>query len=563
MDIFPQELEKIAKTLINEGFQCYLVGGSLRDLLLKKELKDLDVTTDAKPEDLIRIFPNSFYNNEFGTVGIKTEEGRIIEATTFRKEGKYSDQRHPDEVVFTKKIESDLKRRDFTINALALNLNLLKTKKSRDAFQTNLKKVQVENIFIPFEETLKKSSSWGPGIEGDEENLLNVKRVPRLGFGEFPKIPKFLVDFKEDDFLKDFLIDLFSGKKDLENNLIRAVNNPDKRFKEDALRLIRAVRFACELGFKIEKETARAIRNNAHLLKNISRERIRDEVSKIILSPWPAEGIVLLQKLSLLKEIFPSLEAGVGVSQNWHHIYSVFEHNLFSLKFCPSDSLEIRLASLFHDIAKPKVKKTGKAQEATFYFHEVEGEKMARNALFSLRFKNDLIDEVGKLVRFHMFNFDHLKHTESTVRRMIHRVGGLPTMQKLLLLRLADRMGSGCHQGEVFKTRKLKYFIEKVSSDPISLKQLKLNGGDLIKELKIKPGPIIGQILEILLSEVLKNPNLNKREVLLDLSKKLFREEQKETGSLLKKKKAAEMLIEEEKEKEDLTLQEKYRVKNR
>lgn len=533
-------------------------------MLLGKEIKDFDVTTDAKPEEIIKIFPESFYNNDFGTVGIKVSEGEIIEATTLRKEGKYTDKRHPDQVVFTKEITEDLKRRDFTINALALDLDIFAKKEKKIAFEKCFQEISRKREIIKFEDTLTGNSNFGPGIEGEKNSLIEVKRIPKLGSGEFPSLYLFSVSFeKKSKNLDLFLVDLFEGKKDLENKLIRAVNKPDQRFQEDALRLIRAVRFACELGFKIESETATAIRKNAALLKNISRERIQEELTKIILSPWPAEGIMLLHKLKLLKEILPILEEGVNVTQNWHHLYSVFDHCVLSLKFCPSSSLEIRLASLLHDVAKPKVKRPGKNNQSTFYFHEVEGEKMARNVLIWLKFPTHLVDEVGKLIRFHMFNFDHLTHTESTVRRMIHRVGGMERMKKLLELRLADRMGSGCHQGEVFKTRKLKYLLEKVSADPISLKQLKINGKDLMQKLEIKPGRIIGQILEILLSEVLKDPSLNKKGALLNIAKKLLKEEQQKSGSLQARKKSAELFVEGEKEKEDLTLQEKYRVRTR
>ncbi len=563
--ILPLIITEIAKKFSKSGYKCYLVGGSLRDLLLGKTVSDLDIATDAKPEEISVIFPESFYNNDFGTVGIKTESGSIIEATTFRLEGKYSDNRHPDQVKYTKDILEDLARRDFTINALALDLEAISSKssaKSLEVYFTNIKRMQ-ENV--RFEDTLDESKkNLGPGIEGEEKVFLEAKRIPKLGSGDFPSITLYKTSFvglKKDS--EDFIIDRFQGKKDLEAGLIRAVNDPEKRFQEDALRLMRAVRFASELGFKIERKTAEAIKKNASLLGKVSKERIKDELTKIILSNWPAEGIVLLHKLGLLKEILPVLEEGVGIEQNWHHIYSVFSHCVLSLKFCPSSSLEVRLASLLHDVAKPKVKRFGKNSQPTFYFHEVEGEKMARKALQELRFSGEIIDEVGKLVRFHMFNFDHLKHNESTVRRILHRVGGLERMEKLLELRIADRLGSGCHQGEVFKLRKLKYLIEKVSSDPISLKQLKLNGKDLMENLKIKPGPILGDLLEILLAEVVANPSLNKKEKLIFLAREALDEEKKLPGSLSKKQEKAILFLEGKKEEEDGLMQEKYRVRTR
>jgi poly(A) polymerase/tRNA nucleotidyltransferase (CCA-adding enzyme) len=355
-------------------------------------------------------------------------------------------------------------------------------------------------------------------------------------------------------------VDLFSGVSDLEKGLIRAVGDPQKRFQEDALRLLRAVRFAVELGFKIERKTADSIRKNSALLKKISRERMRDELTKIIESAWPAEGIVLLHRLNLLKHVLPTLEEGVGVEQNWHHIYSVFNHSVLSLKFCFSDELVVRLAALLHDAAKPRVKRIGKGVQATFHFHEVEGEKLAREVLNDLRFPSNVVTEVALLVKHHMFNYDPALHNEKTVRRLLHRVGGNERMAKLLVLRIGDRLGSGCKKGEVYKLRQLKYLIEKVSADPISLKQLKVNGQDLMNDLKLKPGPTLGSLLDILLAQVVENPALNKRKKLLEIADKIWLTEKQNPGYLEKEGSTAKNYLEGKVEERNEKLQRKYWV---
>ena len=561
-DIISSPILEIGQKLLDSKFTAYLVGGSVRDLFLGRGIKDWDIATSAKPEEIIKIFPDSYYNNKFGTVGVKIDSG-IVEITTFRKESRYSDSRHPDKVIFAKTVEEDLKRRDFTVNALAINFQCLVETHCNASLRGEDSRSQET---ISFEQSLsKETENLGPGIENKKRNLLAIEEIPRLGFGEYPKYVIRKVKFSEQEKKdsNDFVTDNFSGLADLEKGVIRAVGDSEKRFQEDALRLLRAVRFSVELGFKIEENTAEAIKKNAGLLKNISRERIKDEFSKILLSDWPAEGVVLLRKLGLLGEIIPALTEGIGVKQNWHHVYSVFKHSVLSLKFCFSDELEIRLAALLHDIAKPRVKGTGKEGQATFYNHEVVGEKITRETLFRLCFPNEVIKEASKLVRFHMFNYDPALHNESTVRRLLHRVGGIERMNKLLVLRIADRLGSGCKQGEVFKLRKLKYLIDKVSQDPISLKQLKINGKDIMDNLKIKPGPQIGEILDILLAVIIAEPEKNTKEELLKLAEGLWLAGKSDPGFLAKEKRKAEEFLEGKKKNHDIKLQEKHRVRER
>jgi len=419
------------------------------------------------------------------TVTVQTESKnqklREIEITTYRSEAKYTDKRHPDEVKFAKTIDEDLSRRDFTVNAIAIELRSMK------------------------DEERKKG------------NLQNFRLQTS--------------DFK--------IIDLFNGQKDLKNKIIRAVGNPEDRFSEDALRMMRAVRFAVTLGdgWKLEPKTDQAIKKNAPWLQAISKERIRDEFLKIIMTEKAAEGLELLRKLSLLKYIIPELEEGWGVAQNKHHIYECYEHSLLSLKYAAKRNFNkyVRSASLFHDIAKPRVKE-GKGQDATFYNHEVVGAKMTLQMLERLKFPKKDIEKIAKLVRYHLFYYHPDEVGESSVRRLVRQVGP-ENMEELLQLRMADRIGSGVPKAEPYKLRHLRYIIEKVSRDPISVKMLKVKGEDVIRILDIQPGPKVGQILDILLSYVLDDPKKNEKEFLEKEIKKLSGLSEKEISSLAQKAK--------------------------
>lgn len=435
----PSEVKKVLAELAGRGFLAYIVGGSVRDLLLNKAPSDWDITTNALPDDVLSIFPDSFYENDFGTVGVKTESDndnlKVIEVTTFRKEGGYSDFRHPDKIEFTEKVEDDLSRRDFTINAMAMDAN------------------------------------------GN-------------------------------------LIDVYDGRKDLDLKVVRAVGDPIERFEEDALRLMRAIRFAAQLGFDIEAKTLEAINQKAYLIQNIAKERIQVEFSKIVMSDSAAWGIVMLDSCGLLQYIVPELREGIGVTQNKHHIYTVWEHNLkvFDYACKNSPKLEVRLAALFHDIAKPKVK-AGEGENSTFYNHEVMGAKMAKEILRRLKYSTEVVDCTTHLVRNHMFYYNVGEVTEAGVRRFIKRVGE-ETLDDLMVLREADRIGSGVPKAVPYKMRHLKFMIDKVRRDPLTPKALKLNGDELMKLLGIGPGVKIGFILNILLEEVLDDPQKNDKEYL-------------------------------------------------
>jgi len=439
----PKEVLDVVEKLEAAGFKAYIVGGCVRDLLLDREPKDWDVATDAKPEEIQKIFEDSVYENAFGTVGVKTQstkrELQIVEVTTFRLEGKYTDKRHPDEVKFAKTIEEDLSRRDFTVNALALRM--------------------------------------ADGIVGET-------------------------------------IDPFGGQEDIKNRLIKTVGKPEERFSEDALRLMRAVRLAVELDFQVDFNTRRAIEKLAGELEIIAKERIRDELVKILQTPRAAQGIILLEELNLLSYVLPELREGIGISQNKHHIYTVFEHNVRSLDYTAKNnySLLVRLASLLHDLGKPRTKQ-GEGPDSTFYQHEYVSAKMAVQTLDRLRFPKDFAERVVHLVRYHLFYYNVGEVTAAGVRRFLARVGP-ENVPDLLKVREADRIGSGVPKAFPYKLRHLLFMIEKVKRDPLGPKMLKVDGNDIMKILKIQPGPRVGQILNVLLEDVLDDPQKNTKKYL-------------------------------------------------
>lgn len=475
----PEEVRNISRVLSDAGFENYLVGGCVRDLVIGRIPKDWDFATIATPEEIQKIFPDSFYENAFGTVGVKTESVGIVEITPYRTESSYSDKRHPDTVEWARTVEEDLARRDFTINALAYNVKT---------------------------EELK---------------------------------------------------DLSEGLKDVEKKTIRTVGKPEKRFGEDALRMFRAIRLASELNFAIEHETQEAIMRNADLLENISRERIRDEFSKIIASDNPAVAFDLAARLGVLKFISPEFEKGIGMEQNQAHAYSVWEHLLRTLQHAVTKNFpfHVRLAAFFHDIAKPHTRKRIKNQW-TFYNHEVLGAKLSKETLSDLRFSKDIVEKVTKLVRWHMFFSDTEKITLSAVRRIVRNVGP-DLIWDLVNLRVCDRIGTGRPKETPFRLRKYKSMIEEAMRDPISAKQLKINGADIMKLTNLGPGPHIGFILEILLSEVLDNPQLNTLESLEKKVRELHDLKPEELKSLGQ---SARQKNQSEEEKEISKIREEYRV---
>ncbi len=452
-----KEVQNIAQNLENSGFEAFLVGGCVRDLLMEREPKDWDITTNAKPEEIISIFPKTFYENTFGTVGVVCENTenqnlKTVEVTPYRLEGTYSDNRHPDSVIFSQKIEDDLKRRDFTVNSLAYSIS------------------------------------------------------------------------------KDQTLDYFGGQDDIKNKIIRAVGDPEKRFTEDGLRILRAIRLATELDFEIEQKTEKSILENASLLKNISKERIRDELIKIIMSPRPMYGLSLMKKTGVLSFILPELEKAFGVEQNKAHSFDVGEHLLRSLQHAADKNypLDVRLAALFHDISKPESRRWSESTKTwTFYGHEVLGARNTKRILTNLRFPNEIVEKVTKLVRWHMFFSDTEQISLSAVRRMIVNVGK-ENIWDLMDLRVSDRIGTGRPKEDPYRLRKYHSMIEEALRDPISVSMLKIDGKRLMEVTELKAGPKIGFILHALLEEVLDDPSKNNAEYLENMAKNLSKLEDNE-----------------------------------
>jgi tRNA nucleotidyltransferase (CCA-adding enzyme) len=482
----PIEVLDIAQKLEDNGFETFLVGGCVRDLILNRKPKDWDITTDAKPEEMLDIFGDrAFYENNFGTVGIKNKETQdstlsVVEVTPYRLESKYSDSRHPDQVVFSDSIEDDLKRRDFTINALAYSVS------------------------------------------------------------------------------QETLVDQFDGLKDIKDKVIKTVGNPADRFEEDALRMLRAIRFSAELGFIIDSDTMNSIYVSRETIKLVSRERIKEEFQKIIMSNNPMIGLGMAEKVGILSYISKYLQIMVGVEQNKEaHKFDVWEHSLRALQHAADKeyNLEMRLAALFHDIGKPKTKRVEKTK-TTFYGHEVVGERVTRETLEDLKFSRETIDKVCLLVRWHMFFSDPDQITLTAVRRLIAKVGQ-DNIWDLMNLRICDRKGMGTAKEEPYRLRKYKSMIDEALKDAISLKKMKINGEILIKELHMKPSKRMGNILYALFDEVLENPEKNELEYLKKRSIELDRMNDAELEKFGEKGK---VVLKEEQGKEVQEIRKKHHV---
>ncbi|MEA3453196.1 MAG: HD domain-containing protein [Patescibacteria group bacterium] len=329
-------------------------------------------------------------------------------------------------------------------------------------------------------------------------------------------------------------IDPFNGQKDLKDKTIRAVGKAEERFQEDALRLMRAVRFATTLGFKIERKTFLAVKKNAKLLDFISKERIRDEFLKIIMTERAAEGIELLREIGLLKYIIPELLEGYKIGQNKHHIYDVYEHSIRALDFGAKEGFNkyVRIAALLHDIGKPRVK-DGDGLDSTFYNHEIVGAKMSIKILNRLKFSRKDSEKIVKLVRFHLFYYNVDEVQESSVRRLLRRLGP-ENLKELVQVRMCDRIGSGCPKALPYKLRHFQYVAERVALDPIDVLRLKIGGQDVMEILKIRPSKKIGQILNILLGDVLEDPKNNKKIYLKKRIKELGKISDKKLDNLTK-----------------------------
>ncbi len=432
----PVGVRRVMERISAAGGEAYAVGGSVRDLLLGRRPDDWDLATSLTPREVMGVFRRTLPTGvEHGTVTVVTAR-RHVEVTTFRTEGEYSDHRHPDWVAFTRELEEDLGRRDFTINAVAMD-------------------------------------RWG------------------------------------------CLTDPFGGLGDMARGLIRTVGDPAERFGEDALRMVRAVRFAAQLGFSVHESVMDALEENAPLVDGVSVERVRAELDRLLSSTDPAGGIELLRKVGLLERFWPELCEGVGVEQNPHHAYTVWEHSLNTLGAMARETsdLSLRLAALLHDVAKPRCLSTDAEGMRHFYNHHVVGAAVARRMLVRLRYDNRTIDRVTHLIRHHMALHHYPDMKDAAIRRLVNRVG-VANMDDLVALRTADREGSGTKDTPLSRgTLRLLERVDRVLAEDaaFSLKDLAVDGHDVMRVGGLDPGPGVGRILNRLLDEVLEDPSLNTR----------------------------------------------------
>lgn len=508
----PPFVSHVTETLQKAGFEAYLVGGCVRDMLMENPPaggpKDWDLTTNARPDQIQETFKElkTVYENNYGTVTIvnipanEADRGvtrlsamsaqarqagetspEEVQVTTYRSEGGYADNRHPEHVSYETNIEKDLERRDFTMNAIA----------------------------------------WDP--------------------------------------IKDIYIDPYGGIKDIKDKLVRCVLYADQRFSEDALRIMRAVRFSTALSFSIESETLSALTAQAGSIASISTERVRDEFLKIIASDHPAFGISLLERTGLLVHIIPELREGIGCEQKGAHIYDVFDHLLHALQHAADKGfpLEIRLSALFHDIGKPATRRyDAKKDKYTFFGHEVVGARMTKKILERLRVPRETADLVVSMVRNHMFFSDTEQITLSAVRRVIAKVQP-EHIWELMQVRESDRVGMKKAEAP-YRLRKYHAMIDEALRDPISVGQLAIDGSYLMNELGMKPGPRMGWILHALLEEVLEDPTLNTVETLTERVKSLQELGDKDLKTLGERGKEAKETLDESEVKK---LRTKHNVK--
>lgn len=447
----PQKVNDIIEALMQQGYEAYAVGGCVRDMVLGREPEDWDITTSATPKQVKKIFPRTVDTGiVHGTVTVLLDKEHY-EVTTYRLDGVYEDNRHPKEISFTSSLNEDLKRRDFTINAMAYNE-------------------------------------------------------------------------------KEGFIDLFGGMEDIKNGQIRCVGSAEERFSEDALRILRAVRFSAQLGFQIEEETRKAIKSKVANLNNISAERIRVELTKLLLSDHP-EKLKELYETGITDVVLPEFNAMMSTGQkNIHHIYTVGEHTLRAVseiagkleekRFDPRERTILRWTMLLHDIEKPNTISVGKDGQNHFYGHQEKGAQTAKNILRRLKFDNDTIDAVVHLIRWHDYRF---VLTPAGMRKAMAKIGK-EYMELLFEVNRADTSAKNPkHTGEKYERLEAakelyRQVIER--EECVSLKELDINGRDLIAA-GLKPGRELGELLNRLLIEVLENPELNQRETLLALAEQL------------------------------------------
>lgn len=438
--VLPDDVKKIIETLEQNGYEGYAVGGCVRDSILGRMPNDWDITTSASPQQVKNLFLRTVDTGiQHGTVTVLMgKEG--YEVTTYRVDGEYEDGRHPKEVTFTASLEEDLRRRDFTINAMAYN---------------------------------------------DREGL----------------------------------VDIFGGRADIENKVIRCVGEPAERFGEDALRIMRAVRFSAQLGFTVDQDTAAAAKELAGTLAKISAERIQAELVKLLVSPHP-DYLRYAWEYGITSVILPEFDCTMETPQNNpHHCYNVGEHTLEALKQIQAEKT-LRLSALFHDFGKPQTHTTDADGIDHFHGHAKVSAELADKILHRLKFDNDTISKVKVYVRYHDVRPEL---TEKSVRRAVSRVGA-DAFAEILKLKMADTLA----QSPKWQPQKKEYLKELTAlyqdilkkKQCLCIKDLKVSGRDLIAD-GMKPGKEMGEILARLLELVLEEPERNEKNWLMDESRKL------------------------------------------
>lgn len=437
----PEEVENVMERFRENGYEVNMVGGALRDFLLSRPLSDYDLNTNARPEDVKKLFYDHKLidiGSKYGTI-IVVKNSYNIEVTSYRRDGSYLDARHPGSVDFTYSLEEDMKRRDFTINALA----------------------------------------WSR---------------------------------------ERGLVDYFSGLDDLNNSIIKSVGKAKDRIEEDALRMLRAIRFACKLNFNLDKDLYQAIIENKNLINKISKERISQEFNKILTSKRPAYGIDLLHKTGLLGTLSEDLDIMYGFNQDSpHHDLDLMGHTLSLLELV-APKLELRLAALFHDVGKIYTKTFDESGKARYFGHQKVSCDIATIFLKDYKYSNRQIELVVKLIDKHMYASN--PYTEKSVKRLYAKMG--EDIYDLFDLQRADIM-STVHRNDLSNIDRAESFLEDIKSknQPVKKSQLKINGKDLIS-LGYKEGRTLGKSLEILTDMVIENNKLNDREILLKEAERLL-----------------------------------------
>ena len=437
----PDDVLSVCRRLRAGGFEAYLVGGSVRDLLLGRATGDFDVATSARPEEILRVFGARFSvptGLQHGTVTVLAgEPPRHVEVTTFRGEGAYLDGRHPSVVSFGATLAEDLSRRDFTMNAIAY--------------------------------------------------------APQAGA----------------------VIDLHQGQPDIARRLVRTVGDPVQRFSEDGLRPMRAVRQATQLEFEVDAATLAAIPATLDVFRKVSAERVRDELLKLLVAPVPSRGVELMRETGLLAEVLPELWATFGCRQNRYHKHDVYQHSLATLDAAPAEPI-LRLAALLHDVGKPRTQtpQPDAPGEFGFFKHESVGAEMVEEIAGRLRLSRAETELLVALVAHHMF-FYTPDWTDGTVRRFVNRVQ-MERIALLFSLREADIVSRGRGEDPECETRELRARIARVAAEDavLRVKDLAVNGADVMRALGVGPGPQVGKVLNRLLERVLDDPALNQKEML-------------------------------------------------